>query len=244
MTNSQIETMLLTGLPIKMNDKFQFKPPILKDIFNITFEELMGGVNCVYDLNYALYKNKEIYKIIEDNNFNSFDSWKFIFLLEKEGKNSILSTLLIDCLKNHLNQKISINDECEIVVGDSIFNQDDYNLFCRILKITYGLEERIEDRKFADNITKRKAIEMKLARSEIDKIENKNNSFLYQIISVLRIKKSNEEINNSNLFQLIDLYKRFNKEKDYDALMSGIYTGNVDVKKIDLDKKHWTAKVD
>lgn len=243
MTNNQIETLLLIGSPININDKFQFKAPILNNILKISFEELMGSVNCTYDLNYALYKNRDINKIIEQNNFTSFDSWEFILLLEKESKTKTLSTYFIDCLRNHLNQEISINNECKILVNNNEFNREDYELFCKILKISYGLEERIEDRKFADSVARSKAIEMRLARSEIDKIESKSNSFLYQIISVLKTKKSDDEINNSNIFQLVDLFKRYNKEKDYDNLMTGIYTGNVDAKKIDITKKHWTSKV-
>lgn len=244
MKTNDIQTALLIGIPIKINDKFDFKSPIMKEIFDIGFENLIGAINTVYDLNYVLFKNQEINKIIEENNFCSYDTWQLVLALEKEMNVTTISEYLIKCLKWHFNEDIIIDDECNVLIGGKQFDKSDYEELCKVLKVAYGLEERIEERSFGDLLTRRKAIEMRISRSEIDAIENKDNSFLYQILSVLKTKKSDNEIQNSNLFQLIDLYKRINKEKDYDNLMAGVYTGNIDIKKIDINKKHWTSKLD
>lgn len=241
--DNNIETSLLIGLPVDINNKFQFKLPLMTLIFEISFDNIMSSINVTYDLNYILYKNNEINEIIENNDFSSYDTWKLVILLEKEAKITSLTDYLINCLKYHLNESVTIDDECNIIVGDKEFDKNDYEFFGKILKIAYGLEEKIEDRKFADVNARKKAIEMRIDRNQINLIESKNNSFLYQIISVLKTKKSDEEIQKSNLFQLLDLYKRVNKEKDYDSLMTGVYTGNIDVKKIDISKKHWTASL-
>lgn len=239
--DNKIETSLLLGLPVNINDKFSFTLPLMKEIFKIGFDDLMGSVNVVYDLNYVLYKNAELNKIIEENNFTSYDTWQLILLLEKEAKFSSLTEYLIECLKWHLNTDVVVDEDCKIIINNTEFGKDDYEYFCKILKIAYGLEERIEDRQFGTITARRKAIDMRMNRNEINMIESKTNSFLYQIISALKTKKSDNEIQNSSLFQLIDLYKRVNKEKDYDSLMTGVYTGNVDTKKVDLNKKHWTS---
>lgn len=244
MDKSEIETSLLIDIPVRLNDKFDFIVPQMKKIFEVNFDYLMNAVNVVYDLNYAIYKNKQINEIIEENNFGSYDTWQLVILLEGETKTEHLISYLTKCLSIHLNEEAYIDEENGIMVGDKSFTKEDYEELCRILKIAYGLEERIEDRQFGSKAARRKAIEMRLNRNEINLIESKTNSFLYQILSVLKTKKSDEEIQNSNLFQLIDLYKRINKEKDYDSLMTGVYTGNVDVKKIDISKRHWTSKLD
>lgn len=244
MDKSEIETSLLIGIPIKLNDKFDFSVPQMKKIFEVNFDYLMNAVNVAYDLNYAIYKNKQINEIIEENNFSSYDTWQLVILLESETKTEHLVSYLIKCLSIHLNENAYIDEEKGIMVGDKSFTKEDYEELCRILKIAYGLEERIEDRQFGSKIARRKAIEMRLNRNEINLIESKTNSFLYQVLSVLKTKKSDDEIQNSNLFQLIDLYKRINKEKDYDSLMTGVYTGNIDVKKVDISKRHWTSKLD
>lgn len=239
----QISTLLLVGLPIDINNKFKFTAPIFKDILTIDYDVLMGYIQAAHDINYMMYTNKEINKLIEENDFCSFDTWQLILLLEKETKTFALTTYLVECLQIHLHEDVIIDDDCRIIVGGKEFNKDDYEYFDKILKVAYELEERIEDRKFGSIVSRRKAIEMRISRNEIYKIESKKSSFIYQIISVLKIKKSDTDIQNSNLFQLIDIYKRLIKEKNYDNLMVGVYTGNVDTKKVNLDKEHWTSNM-
>lgn len=239
----QISTLLLVGLPIDINNKFKFTAPTFKDILNIGYEQLMGYVQTFYDLNYVMFSNKDINQIIEDNEYGSFDTWQLVLMLEKEAKIYSLTEYIVECLKIHLNEDVIISDDCQILVGGKEFNKDDYEYFDKILKVAYELDERIEDRKFGSIVSRRKAIEMRISRNEIYKIESKKTSFIYQIISVLKTKKNDTDIQNSNLFQLIDTYKRLVKEKNYDNLMVGVYTGNVDTKKIDLDKEHWTSNM-
>lgn len=239
----QISTLLLVGLPININDKFKFTAPAFKDILNIGYNNLIGYVQTFYDLNYVVFSNKDINKIIEDNNYGSYETWQLVLMLEKEADICALTEYLIKCLKIHLNEEVIINDECQIIVGGKEFNKEDYEYFDKILKVAYELEERIEDRKFGSIISRRKAIEMRISRNEIYRIESKKSSFIYQLISVLKTKKSDADIQNSNLFQLIDTYKRLIKEKNYDNLMTGVYTGNIDTKKINLDKEHWTSNM-
>lgn len=241
--DNQIETSLLIGSPVSINDKFSFAPPLMDEIFKITFNELLTTVSIFYDLNYFLYKHSEINKIIEDNNFLSYDTWQLIILLGIESKNDLFITYFTNCLKWHLREVVVIKDDGVVFVGEKEFDKSDYEQLCKVLKITYGLDERIEERKFDGVKARRKAIEMRINRGEINQIESKTNSFLYQVVSVLKTRKSDDEIHKSNLFQLIDLYKRINKEKDYDSLMTGVYTGNVDAKKIDINTKHWTSSL-
>lgn len=245
--DNNIEASLLVGLPIKINDKFLFKAPIMKDILDIGFQNLMSSINTFYDINYAMYSNKDINDIIEQNSFFSYQTWQLIILLESKTPNKIVTQYFIDCLTWHISNDVEIVMDEEknyiVKIDGETFNEEDYIVMCKILKIAYGLEEKIENRKFRDIAARRKSIEMRINRNEISVIENKDNSFLYQIISSLKIKKDMNELINSNLFQLMDLYKRINKEKEYDELMAGVYAGNVDTKKVDINKKHWTSSL-
>ena len=237
----KISALLLVGLPVNINDKFNFIAPVFKDILNIGYEKLMSYIQATYDINYMVYSNKQINNIVEQNNLCSFDTWQLLMMIEKETGSQVITDYFTKCLEIHLKEPVIIDEECNIMVGNKEFTRDDYEYFDKILKIAYELEERIEDRTFGSIASRRKAIEMRISRNEIYMIESKKTSFIYQIISALKIKKTDEEIQNSNLFQLMDMYKRLNKEKNYDNLMTGIYTGNVDAKKVNLDKEHWTS---
>lgn len=240
---NDIKSQLLLGSEININDKFNLNFPTLEKVISVGYSKLMSTVNIVYDINFALFDNKEINKMIEENNWCSFDTLSFLIALEMREENKIITNYLEDFIKFHSNDTLKIDENANIIINNSILTKDDFNSIAKILSIAYSLDERIEDREFGSIEGRRKAIQMRINRGKIDMIQNKGDSFIYQLISSLKIKKNNEEIQNSTFFQLIDMFKRLNKEKEYEHLMQGIYNGNVDVKKIDINEKHWTTKI-
>jgi len=240
---NDLKSLLLIGSEININNKFNLKFPILKEIIKIGYSNIISAVNIVYDINFALYNNEEINKIIEENDWCSFDTINFLVALEMQSDEKIITNYLKSFFNYHIDDVNFIIDEnANIIINNSILTKDDFNKIAKVLELAYSLEERIEDREFGSAKSRKKAIEMRINRAKIDMIQNKDDSFIYQLISSLKIKKNNEEIQNSTMFQLIDIFKRFNKEKEYEHLMQGVYSGNVDVKKIDVNAKHWTTK--
>lgn len=240
---NDLKSLLLIGSEIDINNIFNLKLPTLKDIIKIGYSNIMSTVNIMYDINFALYNNKDINEIIEKNNWCSFDTINFLIALEMQSNEKIITNYLKDFFNYHAeNIEFVIDKNANIVINNSILTKEDFEKIAKVLELSYSLEERIEDRKFGSISGRRKAIEMRINRAKIDMIQNKDDSFIYQLISSLKIKKNNEEIQNSTMFQLIDIFKRINKEKDYEHLMQGVYSGNVDVKKIDVNAKHWTTK--
>lgn len=240
---NDIKSLLLIGSEININDKFNLKFPTLENIINVGYAKIMSTVNIVYDINFALFNNKEINRIIEENNWCSFDTFNFIIALELNSKEKVITNYLVDFIKFHtINTTLKIDENANIIINNSILTKEDFNKIAKVLEIAYSLEERIEDREFSSVQSRSKAIEMRVNRAKIDMIQNKDDNFIYQLISSLKIKKNNEEIQSSTIFQLIDMFKRLNKEKEYEHLMQGVYSGTVDVKKININEKHWTTK--
>lgn len=241
--NNDLKSQLLIGSDIKINEKFNLTLPTLKEIIEIGYDRIMSSVNIVYDINFALFNSKDINKLVEDNDWCSFDTLNFLIALELQSPDKIITDYVEDFINFHsVDTTFKIDDSANIIINDIILTKDDFNKISKIIKLAYSLDERIEDREFGSPASRRKAIEMRVNRAKIDVIQNKDDSFIYQLISSLKIKKNNEEIQNSTMFQLIDIFKRLNKEKDYEHLMVGVYSGNVDSNKIDINAKHWTTK--
>ena len=61
--------------------------------------------------------------------------------------------------------------------------------------------------------------------------------YLHKMLSIVKVNKDNDLILDMTMYQVINYYKVVSSTKMHDALLNGIYTGNV-------DKKHYKNLAD
>lgn len=88
--------------------------------------------------------------------------------------------------------------------------------------------------------------EIKKAKAEISK-NKKQISSLSSKISGVAWKSNSVNIFNVfdlNIYQFYDALLRLEQVDNYQFTLTGIYTGNVDSKKVKIDNLHWTKKIE
>ena len=144
--------------------------------------------------------------------------------------------------KDIMNIVVTDEDRNEIVI-----NRDNYDDLVNVLRLMYWVqEEKKEEYKPAN----------KKAEEFIKKLEEKNKAYakvktkvgksLFDVISGVAWKAPNMnifEIWDLTIYQLYDAYYRIDVIDEYDRFFTGVYSGAIDTKKVDMKNYDWTKKL-
>jgi len=163
---------------------------------------------------------------------------------------NINDKILKNCLKVFLNM-----DEIEIITNASDGSQllsgkvretkyditeDIYNEICEFMTIINCYSSNVE-RKFANESTRKAWFEVEM--EDMEDRENSNKDGFANLVSAV-VGKNNCGINYLNIwdlyiYQFQDLTRRLMLIEEYSNLMYGIYSGNIDSSKMNLNKVSW-----
>ena len=128
--------------------------------------------------------------------------------------------------------------------SDIFISKKVYEELVGYIRKIHGLEKRVDK---AGNETTKKYL-LKKARKESKALNKEYKSTLAPLVSAMvnspEFKYDHKTVWDLNIYQFMDSVKRIQKIKDVANVMQGIYTGNVDSKKISKDSMNWLGSVD
>jgi len=228
---------LLAGLPIEINGIKIYSPSLMK-IAEVGETEYYNMLSLLcFDIE-DLENYEQLKK--EFPNVKPFDIVYNFCINDEKYSGQILNTL-----KFFLKQEIYI-DKTNGVFYTKDLKIIDRNIFAEIanvLKIQNNIEKpKNEEYNPANNKAKELINKINKLKKQVPK--SKDNIDLHSIISGVIWKSGNiNEIWNLTIYQLFDAYRRLDIVDNYSNIMYGIYSGNIDSKKINQKDIFWSIKI-
>lgn len=233
-----ISLRLIANIPISIENVSGIQSPKLSSIISLGYQRYNESLSSL-----LLDKNRiEEFKDVEGS---SFILTCLYFLQDEYFRNTFKTGIrLMTGYDVHLkedseNPVLSLNDQC-------FLNEDNFNTFQKVVRLANKVEINEKEEEFEAGNSKAREMIEKIKRGKKNKPEKKPIVNLHSLISGLSWK-STSGINITNIFdltiyQLYDGYHRVEKIEHYNNTVTGIYTGNIDAKKINMNDLNW-AKI-
>jgi len=203
---------------------FCFQPfDVVESLYkqNIDYEEIS---------NYQLFNMFFPFRYYEDENFRDifclfFDIDDVLVPLEEDG---VVKYFIIT------------DDKKTVIIEESNFEE-----IQSVLKMITGFSNRKVE-KFKDDLIKEMYIEDLIETEELAKNSKNNNSVITMAdlvgAVILDTSYTYETVWDMYLYQFHSCTRMILKREDYRNTMTGIYTGNLDPKKVNMEKIYWLSK--
>lgn len=164
------------------------------------------------------YKNDEFISIVDE------------FFISKEG---------LDVIVNEIDEILVIDIASKKIVIDKYIYEEISSL---MRYITNFKTKKVE--KFANKYTKKMHFENLLEELEDRDDSDDKTITLTSLINaiILRTSYTYDTIFNLNMFQFHSLIDSIMKDEEWSNMMLGVYTGNIDAKKTNLNNYYWLLK--
>jgi len=240
--NKDNELRLLAGMPIQLGDNVLIHSPKVRDVAEIgesTYNRYLS----------ALLFNKRNIEGEIPAHLHDFD-----VLIEVIQHNEMFRMMFFSALKFvcQAEPQICTDQEGQSVAfyfatkDDWTLNKKSFHHFQECIRISNHMKKSDEDEYVAYN--EQAAELMKFLEEERkNKPKPKETVNLHSIISGLAWKAQGLNILNLfdlTMYQLYDGFKRLERIDNYFFTLSGIYSGNVDGKKINFHNIHWTQIIE
>lgn len=235
---------LLAGDNIKISEKILLRHPTLREIKDMGEAEYYAMVTtlCATPSDYKSILFDE-FKI----DYEELGEFEFFTSLFQSFEDSDLSIILpgitasnFNIAYDHENSEVCLRDE----QNDISIYEATYIELVDYLRKFHGLEKHTDK---AGNATTKKYL-IDRARKELKRKRKKEVSVLEPLVSSMvnceQFKYDHKTVWDLNIYQFMDSVKRIQKIKSADKILQGIYTGNVDSKKISRETYNWIGALD
>lgn len=236
---------ILKGDDFMLDGVIKIHHPTLSEISDMGEKEYYGLIS-------SICATPSDYKSVLLDNFNidyeEVGEFEFFLMMWGGISSSDLNIILPDidtssyviCQHKDTNEIGLYSDKDDVFINDKLYNE-----LVEYIRKLHGITKRVD--KAGNETTKNYLI--KKARRELNNAKNKKyESTLAPLISSMvnskEFKYNYDNVWDLNIYQFMDSVKRIQKIKSVDSLMFGIYTGNVDQKKISKDAMNWLGKLD
>ena len=237
------ELKLLKGDDFVIADKIRIHHPKLSEIAAIGEREYYSAVSTICatpsDYKAVLYDHFKI-------DWYEVDEYEFFLMLWGSLSTDDIRLLLpnIECEKFEIVQK---KDTQEIglynLEADIFIDKRIYEEMVDYIRKIHNMSKRVDN---PGNESTKKYL-LKKARKEAKNPNKEYHSVLAPLVSSMvncsEFKYDHETVWNLNIYQFMDSVKRIQKIKDVNNVMFGIYSGNVDSKKISKDTLNWLGDI-
>lgn len=238
------ELQLIKGEPIKINDHIYIKNPTLDDIAYIGEQKYYSIINSL-TVNPTSMKAVLFYEMnIDYTKISDFSL--FIMMLQtyqsinKEAFKKIIDGFFFEDMYIDKNQ----NDDFVLRHKDGwVIDEIIYKKIVDALRSVHHLEEKIELP--GNEHTKKYLIERDKRRMERQKRE-KFKPYLSHLIKALvncsNFKYDFDTVFKLNVYAFFESINAINKLQNYNFVMSGAYSGMVQIKESTLQQAYWLAR--
>ena len=239
------ELNYLRGEDYQLNDTIRIKHPTLQDIINYGEENYLNAINlfCLkpYDLMVELDDMG-----VDFRKMNDFDL--FMQLIQIPMYQEAVKFFIGEC-----NFQVCINPENDEMLLEDIFAEIriDRYIYGKIAEFIRGINFISDKREF--NLENDMALEFVMEEERATRNRRKNmpkkpfESVLANTISFFcwnNLSGYNiENVWNLKVYQFYNGLHRIHKTDNYKNTMLGVYTGNVDSSKIQMDEINWSGKI-
>lgn len=237
------ELQLFRGKDYIVNDKIKIHHPTLDDIVSCgeqNYYELVSRLTAIP----SDFKGQLDELGVDYEEISEFD----LFTLMCKGLDVEETCILfgdlnfqdLNLFKNtNTNQLVLYNEEQDFIIDRAI-----YEVIMEFIRKINGLEKKIER---AGNAATKKFLIEEAKEQLKKKQDNPFKSILTTLISSLvnspEFKYDHSTVWNLPIYTFMDSVKRIQKIKNYNSLMQGIYTGNIDSKKLNKDDLNWLGEL-
>ncbi len=233
------ESLLFRGKDIVLNDEITVHHPTLEEIFEYGEQGYFSMISTFSatptDYMVQLYDMKILYTELSD-----FQMFTMLYGNLTPEKTAILfgafdfSKMVL--MKYDDNDEVVLCDpETEFVIDETV-----YTMLSTIICSIHSLKKRVE--KAANKSTLKTMIELERLDQARQK-KQKKGSTLIPLISAMvnseNFKYDHKSVWSLPIYTFYDSVKRIQKIKNYNNIMNGCYTGNIDMKKLSLDEFDW-----
>lgn len=238
------ELKLLRGDDFVVADRIRIHHAKLSEIVDFGEKEYYSTVS-------TFCATPSDYKAVLYDNFNidweEVDDYEFFLMMwgSLNTKQTKLFLPNIECEKFELVQKKD-NGEVGLYnrVADIFIDKPTYEEMVGYIRKIHGITKRVDK---AGNESTKKYL-LKKARKEAKNSDKEYKSSLAPLVSSMvncsEFKYNHKDVWDLNIYQFMDSVKRVQKIKDVNNIMFGIYSGNVDSKKISKDTLNWLGEID
>lgn len=215
-------------------DQIEIKPLTIGEIIEIGYEKYQQS------LNIFILELEDIVKEIPEE----FNEIKIFDLLLNSGVNDLFEGLLSSIYIFLKPSKIDVIDN-EIILDNKKINSNNWDYICEIIKMQNCVKRTEKEEYNPGNERAKKFIE-KLNAMKKDLPKIKSDITFPSMISGVAWKAQNINIKNIwdlTIYQLYDALNRLNLIDDYQFTLTGIFSGTVDGKKIDMKKINWIKNI-
>lgn len=233
------------GDSLKFNNGFEFRQPTVMDIKELGEDYYFWFVslfmNKPTDMIHQLFKigidyekitRDELFRLLVGENTELFCSMFEYFTNTENVAFEYFEEYEQDCIHGKIK-----DEEIYFVIDFTAFD-----ILCQyITDIHFFKHNKV--RKFSDDETKKEILKYEIEEMEFFSKNKENDGFSNIISSVVRLNQRTwDYVFGLTVYRLYDELYRALKEKEAQQLISGIYTGNIDGKKLksDLD---WTGNI-
>jgi hypothetical protein len=232
LNENDIHLKLFAGLPIEVDGIGDLRIPTLKEVVQL-------GENEYYNYVFHLLFTKKSLSVTNDelDNYSDFEALTLLLLY-----NTSFKEVFFNGLKYFFNKEPKLEQQYGLVyfdelTEDSVLTDEKLLYIQNCLKIAHFIKEEEEEYE-AGNEQARQFIEKLKKKKAKIKVKPKQN--LHSIMSAVAWKTVGiDKILNLTIYQLYDGYRRLENIDNYQFTLMGIYTGNIDAKKIKLPDINW-----
>lgn len=229
--DADIHLKLLAGMSVEIDGIGEFTP--------LTMREIISMGESVYNqrLSVLLFDKSKLDKS-EMDELTNFESLTVFLYYDQSFRD-----LFFYALKMFLGVEPDINKDGQILLSKNenvtILDEVGFDEIQRIAKLSNLIKSEKEDEYEAGNERARKFMEkLKKRKEKFAKVKDQKIN-LHSLISGLAWRSSYNDVLNLTIYQLYDGFQRIEKINDYEYTLLGIYTGNIDGKKVKLPDINW-----
>lgn len=229
--DTDIHLKLLAGMSVEIDGIGEFTP--------LTMREIISMGESVYNqrLSVLLFDKSKLDKS-EMDELTNFESLTVFLYYDQSFRD-----LFFYALKMFLGVEPDINKDGQILLSKNenvtILDEVGFDEIQRIAKLSNLIKSEKEDEYEAGNERARKFMEkLKKRKEKFAKVKDQKIN-LHSLISGLAWRSSYNDVLNLTIYQLYDGFQRIEKINDYEYTLLGIYTGNIDGKKVKLPDINW-----
>lgn len=232
LSDEDLKLKLLAGLPIPIGNLGELRPLKLIEIIKMTETKYNTYLS-------ALLLNKNQLDVRDDVNLDEYTN--FQVLISVLVYDVAFRNVFIEALQMFFNVEVGFIEEYGIVYfGDlseeRVLTEEFFDYIQKVLKIANFIKDEEPDyvpgneraRKFIEKLKKKKA-----------KLPKKQKISLHSLISALGWKKDIDRVLNLTVYQLYDGYQRLEYMDNYYYTLTGIYSGTINAKDINLSNINW-----
>lgn len=238
------ELQLFRGKDYALNEKITLRQPTLNEICDY-------GEQKYWNIISVLTATPSDYKVQLDDmgmDYEEVSELDFFFMLCRELTIDDTYILLYDIdLSSFVPYKNKQNDEIVYYneTNDIVIDANIQRLIADYIRTIHNMQKKID--KAGNSHTKKYLIETE--RRKQQRLKNKPfKSMLIPMISAMtnceNFKYNHDTVWDLHIYTFNDSVKRIQKIKNSDNLYTGIYTGNVDAKKISEEELNWLGSLD